>query len=170
MLMSKTIYVIAGSIGSGKTTIANLLLKYPDFKDIEYVNADLYARMYFGISSDNKANHELAKKYQIFKIDRLINQGKDFIVEVVPTKEKKVSFLRKAKDIYGYKIIILYIYTDDVCINLSRVNKRNASGDFYVSDDEVISRFDICNKNIVLLKSIADELLFVNNSSNGCNL
>lgn len=163
--MSKTIFVVAGSIGSGKTTITNIILENPFFKDIEYINADMFARQFFDISPDNKANHELAKRYQIYKQKKLIRQGKDFLIELVPTKEKKVEILRDAKINHSYKIIIFYVYTDNVQINLSRVKRRNEKGDFFIREEEVTSRYDICNKNMPMLESLADELLLINNSA-----
>lgn len=38
----KTLYLVVGSIGSGKSAVAGLLLSSPVFKRAEYIGADLY--------------------------------------------------------------------------------------------------------------------------------
>jgi predicted ABC-type ATPase len=50
----KNLYIISGSIGSGKSTFASLLFENQQFLNIEFVRADVYKKYFFNIDADLK--------------------------------------------------------------------------------------------------------------------
>ena len=73
--MTRTLYIIAGANGSGKTTFA---MTYSQLKNLHFINAD-----------------EIAKKYDPDDLQKYkIRAGKEFFRQVeIYTEEKEESFI-----------------------------------------------------------------------------
>lgn len=108
--MSKTIYIISGCNGAGKTTASYTIL--PEILDCkEFVNADEIAK---GISpfQPEKAAFE-AGRIMINRIDDLMEGQSNFAFETtLATKSYKHKII-KAKQ-YGFRVVLLFFWLKNV--------------------------------------------------------
>ena len=123
--MSKSVIVIAGPNGSGKTTFAS---EYLHDSDIEYISADALAAELVSTPEDlDKATIQAGRLF-LQEIRRLIEAEKDFAVEVTLAGkgfERIIHRLKRAG--YTVTIIFLFLKSPDVCI--ARVQNRVMAGD-----------------------------------------
>lgn len=155
-----TLYLIAGAIGSGKTTFAHRLMQDQHFSDYEFVSADIYAENLFNKTEDIKKNHRMAKEYMGFKIFSLISSQAPFVWEMVPSKLEKLFPLRAAIH-RNYKLTLFYVSTGDVQVNVDRVAQRSTSSAWSVSEDKVRSRYQMCLQNLPALTGLCDTVIEV---------
>ncbi len=137
------IIVFAGPNGSGKTTITKIAKTVG-----KYVNADnIKATMH---CSDIEAA-EIADKLR----EQMMNQKQDFTFETVLSTNRKLDFLKKAKE-NGYFIRCFYVLTSNVEINVARVNSRASSGGHGVPKEKIIQRYEKALKLIPELIDVCD--------------
>lgn len=152
----KVLVLVVGANGSGKSTfIANwFTLSNPK---MQYVNADLM------LVNSGVGNAYTTMEKTIDYVYDLINNNKSFIYETVFSHLSKLEIANYAKN-KGYKIIAVYVKTNDVNININRVAKRVSQGGHNVSEDKIISRFNRVIENVKKLKKISDEFYEFDNS------
>ena len=153
----KVLVLVVGANGSGKSTfIANwFTLSNPK---MQYVNADLML-VNSGVGNASYTTMEKTIDY----VYDLINNNKSFIYETVFSHLSKLEIANYAKN-KGYKIIAVYVKTNDVNININRVAKRVSQGGHNVPEDKIISRFNRVIENVKKLKNISDEFYEFDNS------
>lgn len=133
--MEKQCFIIAGSNGSGKTTIAKgLLQKYP----LEFLNADEIASKINPIDI-NKVKITAGKEF-FKKLKEYLKNKKSFIVETTLSGNYLVKYIKYLKS-KGYKILLIYIFIDNFDIAISRVKERVVSGGHFVPEQDVKRRF-----------------------------
>lgn len=145
--MSKTpkkkLIVFAGANGAGKTTGAEHLL--PLEKIREFVNADEIAR---GLSPFNPSGQGVeAGRLMLSRIHSLVEQGASFAFETTLASRSFANLIREAKK-QGYQIVLYYLYTDDVRINLKRIALRVKQGGHSVPTVDVRRRYTRSLKNL----------------------
>ncbi len=115
--------IFAGANGSGKTTVARLLL--PKLKINEFVNADDIAS---GLSRFNPTGQAIAAGRLVSKrIDDLLAKNESFAFETTLSGRSQYRKLRKAQE-YGYVIEMHFIFCADVNLNIRRVKLRAEQG------------------------------------------
>ena len=127
--------IIAGANGSGKTTFA---LSYAEFSGLEFINADEIAKE---LNPDDM-NHEKFNAGKIFlsRIEELLNQKQDLILETTMSGKYLIKIIQKAKE-SGYSIDIFYLYLEDVTDNIARVQNRVFNGGHDIPRDDIIRRY-----------------------------
>lgn len=160
----KTLYIVSGGIASGKSTFASKIFTSDYFKEIEFVSADVYARTLFNVSCDIKFNHKLAKKYMAYKQKKLIAKNVDFVWEVVPSKTEKLDFIHECKTKHNYDIVIFFVGTANINLNLARSSHRVNQGAEPVYVDKIRSRYQICMNNLFYLFTLASKMYIFDNS------
>lgn len=65
----------------------------------------------------------------------------------------------------GYLVVLIYIGTDDVSINLQRVQQRVRNGGHDVSEEDQLRRYPRSLVNFKRAFALADEALVFNNST-----
>ena len=135
--MSKSVIVIAGPNGSGKTTFAS---EYLRDSDVEYISADALAAELVSTPEDlDKAKIQAGRLF-FQKIQRLIEAEKDFAVEVTLAGkgfERIIHRLKRAG--YTVTVIFLFLKSPDVCI--ARVQNRVMAGGHDVPEEDIVRRF-----------------------------
>ena len=135
--MSKSVIVIAGPNGSGKTTFAS---EYLRDSDIQYISADALAAELVSTPEDlDKAKIQAGRLF-FQEIRRLIEAEKDFAVEVTLAGkgfERIIHRLKRAG--YTVTIIFLFLKSPDVCI--ARVQNRVMAGGHDVPEEDIVRRF-----------------------------
>ena len=131
----KTLYILAGANGSGKSTIAKELL--PE-ENITYVNADDIALKL--CPNDMQSVRIQAGKEFRSQINKLFHEQKSFAMESTLSGVGHIKTIEIARKI-GYKIIIIYIFVDDYNSCIARIQTRVKNGGHPVPKEDVIRRY-----------------------------
>ena len=141
--MSKSVIVIAGPNGSGKTTFAS---EYLRDSDVQYISADALAGDLASTPEDFDKVRIQAGRLFFAEIQRLIKAEKDFAVEVTLAGKGFVRIIRQLKRTgYTVTIIFLFLKSPDMCI--ARVRNRVMAGGHHVPADDIVRRFYRSKRN-----------------------
>ena len=128
----KTLYILAGANGSGKSTIAKELL--PEEK-IVYVNADDIARE---LCPENmQAVRIQAGKELHARINKLFSEGKSFALESTLSGVGHIKTIQIAHKL-GYQVVIIYTFVDNPEVCIGRIQMRVKNGGHPVPKEDVI--------------------------------
>ncbi len=131
----KTLFILAGANGSGKSTIAKELL--PE-ENIVYVNADDIAKE---LCPENMQSVRIqAGKELHARIDKLFGEGKSFALESTLSGVGHIKTIETAHKL-GYSVIIVYTFVDNADVCLTRIQARVKDGGHPVPQEDVIRRF-----------------------------
>lgn len=127
------------------------LLVNPDLKA-----EDLDIREYRARSIETA---RLAERYRNDLLTARVTLG----FETVGTAPEKLEFIVRAKD-SGYRIVLIFVTTNNPNINIERVRERVAMGGHYVDPDDVVRRYGNVMSKLCDYIDIADEVTMMDNS------
>ena len=155
------LFIISGCNGAGKTTASFTVL--PEMLACkEFLNADEIARGLSPLNPDNAAIE--AGRLVLKKIDKLIQNKKDFAVETTLSTKTYAKTIVKAKE-FGYKIILVFFWLDSVELAIERVKTRVLEGGHNVPPTTVTRRYFSGLKNLFnLYIPICDFWMIFDNS------
>ena len=136
--MSKNVIVVAGPNGSGKTTFVSEYLRESEIS--EYISADAIAERLVSSPEEMDSVKIQAGRLFIQEIQRLIQSGTDFIVEVTLAGKgfvRTISQLKRA----GYTVTIVFIFLKSPETSVARVRNRVEAGGHHVPTEDVVRRF-----------------------------
>ncbi|MGH9452739.1 MAG: zeta toxin family protein [Terriglobia bacterium] len=143
--MSRSVYVIAGSNGAGKTTFAREFLpRYADCKN--FVNADLIAQGMSPFSPD--AASFRAGRLVLDQIDFFAKRGLDFGFETTLSGKTHLALIRGLKA-QRYSVHIFYLWVPSVEAALSRIQGRVSQGGHGIPETVVRRRFSRSIRNFL---------------------
>lgn len=146
------ILVFAGPNGSGKSTITS------GFQTIgEYINAD-------EIKKRENCDDLTAAQIATALREKFIADKKSFTFETVLSADRNVILLKNARNA-GYRIFLVFVLTNDVNINIKRVNDRVKKGGHDVPEEKIISRYTKSIANLSKLIRFVDRAMVIDNSS-----
>jgi predicted ABC-type ATPase len=158
--MPKTIEIIAGPNGSGKTTFSDLVLR--GRKNVLFFNSDKIAAGLTPIANDTVQFE--AGRWMLQQIDNALTKGESFSFETTFSGKLWRTYLKKAKD-NGYKIIIYFVFVQNIDISLTRIKQRVKVGGHNVPAKIVRRRFLRTFENMQkLYMPFADEWFLVDNT------
>ncbi|WP_458401457.1 AAA family ATPase [Candidatus Avelusimicrobium sp.] len=137
----KTLFILAGANGSGKSTIAKELL--PE-ENIVYVNADDIAKEL--CPEDMQSVRIQAGKELHTRIDKLFSEGKSFALESTLSGVGHIKTIETAHKL-GYDVVIIYVFVAKPEDCIGRIQMRVKNGGHPVPDEDVIRRFDRSKQN-----------------------
>ena len=122
--MGKTLYIIAGCNGAGKTTAAYTLL--PEmYKCKEFVNSDEIAK---GLSPFRPESVNIqAGKIMLNRIDELLESNKSFAVETTLSSRYYVNVINRAHE-KGFVVFLLFFWLHSPEMAIRRVAQRVSEG------------------------------------------
>jgi predicted ABC-type ATPase len=160
-MIDKTLYVIAGCNGAGKTTASFTIL--PEILDCkEFVNADEIAR---GLSpfQPEKVSFE-AGRIMLHRIDELMYGGENFAFETTLSTKSYKDLIETAKSL-GYNVTLLFFWLRNAQLAKERVKIRVLEGGHNVEESVIERRFTRGIVNLFdLYLPIIDEAMIFDNS------
>ena len=134
-----TLYVLAGPNGSGKTTFYNTAaLSGLIDPSLPFVNVDLIAKNEAGGYSS--AGFAIAEELMRERIGELLNTAQDFMIESNLARQSDYNWLQAVKQ-KGYELVLFFLGTDDLNVNLERVEKRVREGGHDVPPNIIEQRY-----------------------------
>ena len=136
-MKNKSVYIIAGPNGSGKTTFAKMFL--PDYvKCPNFVNADLIAQ---GLAPFKpRAVAIKAGKLVLQQIHEYARRGIDFSFETTLSGKSYVRLLTELKA-KGYALHLFFLWIPRPELAIARIKDRVAEGGHNVPAEDVRRRF-----------------------------
>jgi predicted ABC-type ATPase len=134
-----TLYILAGPNGAGKTTYYETAAA-EGFIDsnLPFVNVDLITRSLPGMyTPDNFATADVLARE---KIASCINSMSDFMVESNLATQKDYDWIH-AMIKKGYEVVLFFLCTSFIEININRVKKRVAEGGHDVGEPIIEHRY-----------------------------
>ena len=161
--MTKTLYIIAGCNGAGKTT-ASLTILPEIWECKEFVNADEIAR---GLSPLNPEGVAIqAGRIMLQRIDELIQEGISFSIETTLSTRSYINLVKRAQQ-EGYIVNLLFFWLPTPNMAIQRVAKRVKEGGHNIPEDVIVRRYNLgLNNFFYLYKDAVDFWTLVNNASN----
>jgi len=156
----KTLYIIAGANGSGKTTFAK---SFADFNDLYFINADEIAKE---LDKDNITKYQFrAGKIFFQRFKERFPLDKSFIIETTLSGIYLINYIKKAQNL-GYRVSLIYLFLENTDINISRVKNRVLNGGHHIPEDDIIRRYHR-SKNLFfnVYKELVDEWIIYYNSN-----
>jgi predicted ABC-type ATPase len=156
--MDKTIYVVGGTNGVGKSTIREELLG----PTIPYINADFIAHQ-LKTQQASLMLAELARQYGSEEIKKYIAAGESFAFENNLHEAKTFQWLEEMQK-SGYRIELFYIGVDNLQITTNRIHERVKRGEHHVPPDEVFARYENGMKLMRHYFNMPDKVLMIDNT------
>lgn len=135
----KTLYILAGCNGAGKTTAAYALL--PNLLDCrEFVNADEIAR---GLSPFQPETVSVpAGRLMLTRLRELLAAGETFALETTLATRHYLAFIREAQA-QGYMVHLLFFWLSSVEAAVERVRVRVLEGGHNIPEDVIRRRYEL---------------------------
>lgn len=150
--MSKSLYIISGCNGAGKTTASYTVL--PEILNCrEFVNADEIAK---GLSPFNPESVAIeAGRLMLRRIDELLNRNESFSIETTLSTKSYINLVRKAQE-KGYHVHLIFFWLETPDLAVQRVAERVSKGGHNIPIDIIFRRYKagICNLFNIFMKEV----------------
>lgn len=156
----KTLYIIAGCNGAGKTTAALTML--PEIWECrEFVNADEIAK---GISPYNPGSVAIeAGRVMLGRINTLLKGDDSFAIETTLSTKSYFRMVEKAQD-NGFFVQLLFFWLPSPLKAIKRVEERVREGGHNVPIDVIVRRYKAGIDNLFKIYiDIVDSWMIIEN-------
>lgn len=160
--MAKTLYIIAGCNGAGKTT-ASLTMLPEIWQCREFVNADEIAK---GLSPYNPEGVAIeAGRLMLKRINLLLQGDESFSIETTLSTRSYAKTIERAHA-NGFEVQLLFFWLPNSEIAIERVKQRVIEGGHNIPKDVIIRRYFAGIENFFnIYCTIVDSWLLVENYS-----
>lgn len=161
MATEKTLYIIAGCNGAGKTTASYTVL--PEILQCqEFVNADEIAK---GLSPFNPESVAIeAGRLMLERIGELLNREETFSIETTLSTRSYRKLIANARE-KGYMVKLIFFWLDSTDTAIKRVAKRVSEGGHNIPREVIVRRYRAGIVNLFnLYMNSVDYWLLVNNT------
>ena len=135
MDIEKTLYIIAGANGSGKTTFA---LSYIELNNLHFINADEIAKSY---DPNDISKYKVKAGKEFFRqLELNLNKNQSFMIESTLSGSYLKDVIIKAKE-KGFKVVLIYIFLESEIENILRVKNRVLNGGHDVPEVDIKRRY-----------------------------
>jgi len=157
----KTLYIIAGANGSGKTTFA---MSYSKINNLHFINADEIAKKY---DSNDIEKYKITAGKEFFKqLNFSLSNNESFIIETTLSGKYLTKFINQAK-LNNFKVTLIYLFLENEIEHILRVKNRVLNGGHFIPKKDIIRRYTRSRKLFFnTYKNIVDNyLIFFNGDS-----
>ena len=155
-----TLTFIAGANGSGKTTLTRWNAEL--FREIPVLDPDSIGKT---LQSATSAAFPIAgARHVLISAAEHLNIGKSFAVETTLAGKNYLRMMLDARRL-GFEMVLVYIGTENVEINLARIKNRVLAGGHDVPQDDVRRRYLRSLKNLPVAIQRADHTILFDNST-----
>ncbi len=155
-----TLTVVAGPNGSGKSTLTKW--NRETFQTLPVLDPDAVARSLSASGSVGSAID--AGRAVLTMADQLLADRRSFVVETTLSGSTYIRMMQRAKAA-GYQLVLLFVGTHSVEINLIRVQNRVIKGGHDVLEEDQRRRFERSMRNVQAAFHLADDASLYDNSS-----
>ena len=161
-MVKKTLYIIAGANGSGKTTFA---LNFAELEDLKFINADEIAKQ-FDPNDLQKYKVKAGKKF-FEELELSLSEESSFVIETTLSGKYLINVIKKAKEL-GFHTSLIYLFLETNEENIYRVKNRVLKGGHDVPTEDIIRRYYRSRKLFYYTyKNLVDDwVLFFNGDDN----
>jgi predicted ABC-type ATPase len=161
-----TLTFIAGANGAGKTTLTRWNAEL--FKEIPLLDPDAIANT---LQNRASALFPVAAARQVLNsAEAHLKNAESFAVETTLAGKNYLQMMLDARN-RGFEIVLVYIGTENVEINLGRIRNRVLAGGHDVPDEDVRRRYKRSFENLPIAITRADHaILFDNSTDDGYRL
>jgi predicted ABC-type ATPase len=156
-----TFTIVGGANGCGKTTLTRWARE--EFQESSVLDPDAVARS-IKATGTNSGSAIDAGREVLLMAERLLAAGQSFTVETTLSGNTYLRMMVRAKAL-EYLVVLIYIGTTDVSINMQRVRYRVAKGGHDVSEEDQRRRYPRSLANAAKALEIADEAMILDNST-----
>jgi predicted ABC-type ATPase len=152
--------IIAGANGCGKTTLTRWDRK--TFSSIPILDPDAIGKT---LQSTVPSSFPIASGRHVLSVAKYhVSHAESFAVE---TTLSGYTYLRMMIDarIRGFEVVLVYIGTENVEINLARIRNRVLAGGHNVPESDVRRRYKRSSKNLPTAIQRADHTILFDNST-----
>lgn len=135
MEAEKTLYIIAGANGSGKTTFA---LSYVELNNLHFINADEIAKKYD--PQDIQKYKVKAGKEFFRQLHVSLTKESSFMIESTLSGKYLANIIKEAKN-KGFVVILIYLFLENDVENILRVRNRVLNGGHNVPEEDIKRRY-----------------------------
>jgi len=162
----KEAFLILGSIGSGKSVVADFLLSDHTFEDIEYLGSDIYKTQFFDfdINVDDRG-YRCADELVFYRLEQICKHGRSFVFEFCPTNLNKIETTRHILRKYAYNVTTFFVATENKEINVDRCKDRESAGADRVPERKVRNRYDEVLNRAIEMVALSNKIYFIDNST-----
>lgn len=161
--MGKTLYIISGCNGAGKTTASITML--PQILECrEFVNADEIAK---GLSPFNPEGVAIeAGRLMLERIEYLLRQDMSFSIETTLSTKSYQRLVERAHD-RGFSVVLLFFWLPTPDMAVRRVAQRVSEGGHTIPHDVILRRYQAGIDNLFnIYLDIVDSWMIVENQHN----
>ncbi|UPL48195.1 zeta toxin family protein [Hymenobacter sublimis] len=158
----KTLYLLAGCNGAGKTTAAYTLL--PNLLGCrEFVNADEIAR---GLSPFQPETVSVqAGRLMLMRLEELLASSETFALETTLATRHYLSFIKKAQA-QGYTVHLFFFWLSTPGAAVQRVRIRVQEGGHNIPEDIIRRRYELGLRYFFsIYRPAVDKWFFIDNSA-----
>jgi len=134
-ITKKTLYIVAGANGSGKTTFA---VNFAKIQNLDFINADEIAKEYD--PNDIQKYKITAGKVFFQRVNQKLSEKNSFILETTLSGKYLQKVIKKAQKV-GFHISLIYLYLDNNLENILRVKNRVLAGGHNVPEVDIVRRY-----------------------------
>jgi predicted ABC-type ATPase len=152
--------VIAGANGAGKSTLTNS--EFPIFSQFPVLDPDVVAKTIQ--STVEEASPIAAGRQVLHSIERFLDEKRSFAIETTLSGKNYLRTMTEARQ-REFQVILVYIGTESVEINITRIANRVLAGGHNVPETDVRRRYIRSFENLLLAIDRADEVILFDNST-----
>jgi predicted ABC-type ATPase len=156
------LYILAGPNGTGKTTFYSIAVQNRLIdKDLPFINVDIITQQLGGYTEEN-----YIKASEIYRstVKNYLDSKADFMIESNLADSRSYDWLTLIKA-NNYDLVLYFLSTDDVMINIGRVQRRVLEGGHDVAEGIIRSRYSQSHSYLKTKLSEFKEVYLIDNST-----
>jgi predicted ABC-type ATPase len=159
-LTRPTLTFVAGANGSGKTTLTRWSSDL--FREIPVLDPDTIGRT---LQSRASGAFPIAGGRQVLRsANHHLRKAESFAIETTLAGKNYLRMMLEAR-LGGFEIVLVYIGTENVEINLARIKNRVLAGGHDVPEQDVRRRYKRSFENLPIAIQRADHAILFDNST-----